>query len=846
MTMIGKASNTPVSRMRGVLARDGLTQPGADEQRQLRLCRWMWLVRHVLVAVILGAGIADGGVGRADALVIGMAVLGVVSNTLSVTRRDIAGWVTLADVILLSAFAAAGLPATAVLTVAVVMLAWGATFRPLVAAGTFLGVTAAVVLTYTVGDRPPAWLSALAFCAATAILTVRAIRLNISARTLGEHEHRLSRHIDAVLWEQIPGRGLRVTPAAERIFGYPAERWEDPGFVASIRHPDDPCMVADLQSGDVAPVVMFRIRHADGGWRSCEAHVTAVTDASGRHRFFTGVLVDRTRQVAVESEAATLGRVVMTSPVPQMLLRRSDDGQWRVVSVNHACSAMLDESVVVRRRLGEIGRDHACLARAAELLDGDAEPGAITTEVTEADGRVIQVGVRAVDPTSCTVDFMDVTDRVRASHLLYEQARRDELTGLPNRRALAEHLAGRLGDPDSGPVALLSIDLDAFKEINDALGHETGDQLLVQLARRIVACRPSGQGCACRIGGDEFAVVLAGSTGEGARAVAARISEEISQPVHVGELRLRVRASIGIAAAPADAETVDELIRRADVAMHRAKDDGGGVQVYEPQIDPLATGRLALVGDLETVLSTGTLDLHHQPLIDVATGRIVGSEALARWRHPTVGMISPTVFVGLAEGSDQIRPLTRWVIRRALTDLREIGRIDPDFTVSVNLSVRNLYEADLVSWVRDAMAEHGIGPGRLIVEITEGSVMDDHAAAIETLEGLRAIGVESWIDDFGTGHSSFARLRHLPVDGVKIDRSFVAEATTERERVVLRSMIELVHSLGLRVIVEGVETASVLTMLGTFGADRAQGYHVGRPEPMDRLARRIAHLGIAV
>lgn len=841
MGTTGNTAATALGRFRRELRRDRFAEPSADEVRQFQLCRWMWAVRHVLLAVILVAGLSDGRFDRSDILVASIVLLGAIAHALTLVRPRTGGVVTILDVVLLSVFAAAGLPATAVFAVAVVMLAWSATFRPVVAVVTYAGITTAVVLMYTVGDRPPLWLTAVAFCSATAILTMRAVRLNMGARTTSERERLITRHIDAILWEEIPGRGLRVASSAERIFGHPVEAWEDRSFLESIRHPDDPCLILDVDSCDPAPVVTFRLRHADGGWRSCEAHVSSVTDRIGRHRFYAGVLLDRTRQVAIESEAATLGHVVMTSPIPQMLLKRSDADEWVVGSVNNAAGAMLGDDGVAGTPLSVIAQGHPALARAADILAGDASMGrGSSAEVTEADGRVIEITVRVVDPSNCTVDLIDITDRVEAASLLYNQARRDDLTGLPNRRALTEHLAETLESLDTGCVALLSIDLDAFKEINDALGHETGDLLLRELANRIVSCRPSGYGYACRIGGDEFAVVVTGSAGERIRAIAAQVSDAISQPAHVGDLRLRVRASIGIATAPGDADTVDELIRRADVAMHRAKDNGGGVEVYEPHIDPFASGKLALIADLEAALATDALDIVHQPLIDVATGRVVGSEALTRWIHPTEGLILPSVFVGLAESSDQIRPLTRWVIRRALADLREVGRRDPDYMVSVNLSVRNLYEADLVRWIGAALAEYGVDPGRLIVEITEDSIMEDHAAAIETLEGLRSIGVESWIDDFGTGHSSFSRLRHLPVGGVKIDRSFVEEATSERERVVLRSMIELVQSLGLEVIVEGVESASVLATLSAYGADRAQGYHLGRPVSLREIEERLA------
>ncbi len=450
--------------------------------------------------------------------------------------------------------------------------------------------------------------------------------------------------------------------------------------------------------------------------------------------------------------------------------------------------------------------------------------------------------MRTVSSGTCSVDFLDITERVESGRRLLEQARRDELTGLPNRRAILEYLDERMVAAPDAPMALLSLDLNAFKEINDALGHETGDRLLVQIAERVLDARPDGHGFAARKGGDEFAVVLSGPAAERARAVADSMIERISAPVMVDGLRLRVGVSVGIAHYPTDADSVGELIRRAEIALHRAKRRGLRVDVYEAESDPFSRGRLALVGDLENAILTDELRLHHQPVIDVTTGRVVGSEALCRWTHPTIGVVSPEVFVELAESSNQIRELTRWVLRRAIGDLGEIGRIDPQFTMSVNLSVRNLYEADLVPTISAMLEEADVAPQRLILEITEGSFMDDQATAVEILEALRDLGVSTWIDDFGTGHSSFARLRSLPLDGVKIDRSFVSGPAADRDGVVLESMIELVHALGLRVVAEGVERQEELDAIARFGADSAQGYYLGRPEPFADLQERLRTL----
>jgi diguanylate cyclase (GGDEF)-like protein len=435
--------------------------------------------------------------------------------------------------------------------------------------------------------------------------------------------------------------------------------------------------------------------------------------------------------------------------------------------------------------------------------------------------------------------MLDVTDRVQAGHQLHAQARQDYLTGLPNRRAFIEVLEERI---DAGQTpAVVILDLDDFKDINDSLGHETGDQLLVQIGRTIV----DGVGVSdvvARLGGDEFAIVLSSGDEVTAMRRAVTLVERINQPVLVGDLRLRVRASAGVATvASLEGElSAAELVRCADVAMYVAKSHGSGAEVYVTGTDRFDRQRLSLVAELDVAIAEGQLVLHHQPLIDVTTNAVVGTEVLARWHHPTLGLIPPDVFIELAEVSGQMKNLTRWVIRRALGDLIALGDDGDGLDVSVNLSVRNLYEADLVDWLTATFTELDISPTRLVVEITETTMMDDQSAAIEVIESLRRLGVRTWIDDFGTGHSSFARLRNLPVDGVKIDRTFVSgSAISANDQILLRSLVELLHSLGLQTIAEGVEEIESMHLLRRIGCDMAQGFALARPMPFDELVRSL-------
>jgi diguanylate cyclase (GGDEF)-like protein/PAS domain S-box-containing protein len=487
-----------------------------------------------------------------------------------------------------------------------------------------------------------------------------------------------------------------------------------------------------------------------------------------------------------------------------------------------------------------------------ELLEdhlSSRREGSITVRVRRIDGTERWMELR---PTwlrdGAKHDFavgllLDRTEQVEAERIRAEAeaqvqalARQDDLTGLLNRRGFVEQLELRSGDLAAACGAVVVLDLDDFKDINDALGHETGDQLL----RRVGQCLVDAVGTddvVARLGGDEFAILLCGVDLERATATVRGLVDRINEPVVVGDLRLRVRASAGLVPAVAGSTTQPlQLLRCADVAMYVAKDRGAGVMVYDAESDMFDRTRLELVTALEAAIRDDQLVLHHQPLVGVATSCIVATEALARWEHPTLGLVPPDRFIDLAEVSGQIRQLSRWVIRRALLDLVALGDAGADLDVSVNLSVRNLYEVDLVEWIAETLGELGVEPHRLVIEVTESTVMDDQPAAVKVLGDLRAMGVRTWIDDFGTGHSSFARLRSLPVDGVKIDRSFVADACVSADgRTVLRSMVELLTSLGLQTIAEGVEQEPTMQLLERIGCTTAQGFALGRPMPVEQL-----------
>ena len=431
-----------------------------------------------------------------------------------------------------------------------------------------------------------------------------------------------------------------------------------------------------------------------------------------------------------------------------------------------------------------------------------------------------------------------LVDRLREEAVEKEHlALHDSLTGLPNRRNLYGLLETALTPrQDSGVcTAVLMMDLDRFKEINDGLGHDVGDALLRAIGERL-RHRLQGRGTVARLGGDEFALLLEVASPQEATAAGRELIDDVERPVHVGHLMLYPRASIGIALAPEHGEDAGTLLRRADVAMYAAKQARAGVRVYRASDDQNTPHRLALIGDLRDAVDRRQTLVAFQPKTDPSTGRIVGAEALSRWCHPQQGFISPDLFVPLAEHSGLIRPLTLHVLDVALRNCAAWRRGGHEMHVAVNISPNTLLDDTLPEVITRLLARHGVPAPALTLEITEGTLMADPEGGRATLEGLRRLGIRISIDDFGTGYSSLGRLRELPIDEVKIDKSFVQNAAHDhRARALIRSIVQLGHALGLQVVAEGVEDASTYDYLARTGCDIVQGYHVSRPLPEEQF-----------
>jgi diguanylate cyclase (GGDEF)-like protein len=424
---------------------------------------------------------------------------------------------------------------------------------------------------------------------------------------------------------------------------------------------------------------------------------------------------------------------------------------------------------------------------------------------------------------------------------LEHQAQHDLLTGLPNRILL--HTRVRLAiaapRPVDADVALLVIDLDRFKEVNDTFGHQYGDLLLQEIGPRLADVLEPHDTIA-RLGGDEFAVLLPRSDAAHAERVARSILNSLDRSFSILDHSVDVGASIGIALSPDHGADSDVLLQRGDVAMYVAKRDGRGVAIYAPDLDQHSPDRLALVGELRRAIETDELRLLYQPKVSPRTGRWVGAEALIRWQHPMRGMIAPDQFIPLAEQTGLIKNVSQWVLNAAICQAREWLSMGLDVPIAVNLSMRDLHDPTLPETVAGLLRRWQVPPSQLVVEITENGVMADPAHALQIIAGLRAMGLRIAIDDFGTGYSSLGYLKRLPVDELKIDRSFIRDLATDKDDLaIVRSTIGLGHDLGLSIVAEGVEDAATWELLRGLGCDVAQGYFMGRPMTAEAFVEEL-------
>jgi len=436
----------------------------------------------------------------------------------------------------------------------------------------------------------------------------------------------------------------------------------------------------------------------------------------------------------------------------------------------------------------------------------------------------------------------DIRDRKRFEQTLRHQALHDALTDLPNRTLFDDrlHQAISTARRDRTPLALLMMDLDRFKEVNDTFGHHYGNLLLKQVGPRLRQVLRQSDTVA-RMGGDEFAMLLPGATARGASVTARKIRQALAEPFVLEDQTADIDGSIGITLFPRHGDDAATLLQRADVAMYVAKRSQSDYAIYSQEQDENSPERLQLTADLRRAIDRDRLVLHYQPRVDLESGRVNDVEALVRWPHPALGLLQPEQFIPLAEHLGLIGSLSRWALNAALSEMQRWRQADLPLCVAVNLSSRDLHDTRLVNSIGRLLQTLTIDAPCLAVELTESAVMSDPEHSMKTLTRLHDMGVRIVIDDFGTGYSSLSYLRRLPVDEIKIDKSFVMDmADTEDHAFIVRTIIDLGHNLGMRVVAEGVETQATLDLLRTMGCDIGQGYYLGRPMPADEVAGWVA------
>jgi diguanylate cyclase (GGDEF)-like protein/PAS domain S-box-containing protein len=561
----------------------------------------------------------------------------------------------------------------------------------------------------------------------------------------------------------------------------------------------------------------------------------------------SGEVAHRAAAEAALSESEAHLRAVLDN-VAEGILTVDDSG--RIQTCNPAAEQVfgLDSSQVVGRRLGDLVPSLAVEPTADAFMRLLIEQkllgfGAHETFARRRDEGAFPVEIAIVEMRRdhehrFVVSARDITERQQAAAALEHQALHDALTGLPNRLLLHDRLeqAVLLAQREQTSLALLVMDLDRFKEVNDTLGHYYGDLLLRELGQRLQSTLRAADTVA-RLGGDEFAVLLPRASSDDAVAAAQRLIEAVERPFAVEGHPVEVGASVGIALFPDHGGEPGVLLRRADVAMYIAKRTQAGFSTYSPEQDQHSPDRLALMAELRTAIEEDQLELWYQPKIDFGTAVISGAEALVRWRHPLRGMVPPDQFIPLAEQSGQVKALSRWVLNRALRQCRDWARAGTPLGVAVNLSMRDLHDPALPETVGVLLKRWQVAPEALTVEITESTLMADPVQALEIVRRLSGMGVSIAIDDFGTGYSSLAYLKRLPVDELKVDRAFVRHiAHDNHDAAIVRSTIGLAHDLGLSVVAEGIEDQASWDVLAQLGCDRGQGYFISKPLPAAELA----------
>lgn len=632
--------------------------------------------------------------------------------------------------------------------------------------------------------------------------------------------------------------------SAERLFGYKAE--EIIGRPVSILFPPEKKaefldINATLRQGHTLDLNSLRVR-ADGSLIPVSSVISPILDQNGKVVGASGIVRDISERIETDR---ILQRYRLLAEAASDVVVFTDE-QGIIVEANQAAANLRGcrrEELIGQQVLGMIlRRDEAPLFNYDRVQE---EPVTLETVVLRHNGAEIPMEVR-VHATEMDGGLMymcigrDISERRDYEQQLARQAFHDGLTGIPNRALFVNRLAHALSRThrSHGRVAVLFMDLDRFKVLNDSKGHLAGDQLLVAMAALLRSCLRVEDTIA-RFGGDEFTILLEDAHDEGqATRLAERILRKLQVPFNILGQEVYMTASIGIAFGSAADTSAEEMLRHADLAMYRAKSEGKArYAVYQPHLGVEAEERLRFESELHRAIELDEFHVHYQPVILMETRQVIGVEALARWQHPRFGLMPPDEFVPLQEQIGLIEPFTMWVLRKSLMACQRWHEAGYHLSVSVNLSPYNLHAPGFPEHVAALIREIGFPPSYLKLEITESAVMLDPAQALRVLNQLAAMGIRLSMDDFGTGYSSLSYLKQLPVHEIKIDKSFVMgmDVSDEDDAAIVRATIDLAHNLRKKVVAEGVESQTVWDLLNVLGCDAAQGFHMARPMPEDQV-----------
>jgi diguanylate cyclase (GGDEF)-like protein/PAS domain S-box-containing protein len=689
--------------------------------------------------------------------------------------------------------------------------------------------------------------------------------LDITERRLAEQNlqrseerfRQMAENIAEVFWlgNQDLSQILYISAGYEKIWGRTCQSlYENPLSWIEAICPDDRARIetvvgVSLESGYDEE---YRIIRPDGSIRWIRDRAFPVKDHTGRLYRVTGIAEDITqRKLAVEALRTSeerfrryfeLGLIGMAVTAPNKSCIEVNDHLCELFGYSR--KELLQMTWDDLTHPDDLAVD---VAQFNQVLAGENDGYLADKRFVRKDGRIIYttIAVKCIRRADRSVDFFlalveDITERKQAEETIQHMAFYDLLTDLPNRNNLIDRLRNAIrADHDAGlPMALMLIDLDRFKEINDTLGYHRGDQLLKEVGARLKNAM-SEPDVVAHLGGDLFSVLLPKlAKVDDVNRVIRKIQEVLQPPFAIEGFPIAVEASVGIALYPEHGKTPEELLQRADVARDAAKGSAGGHSFYLPALDRHNPQRLALMGELRQAIEEDQLLLHYQPKIGLKSRKVVGAEALVRWRHPRHGMVPPDQFIGPAEQTGLIHPLTRWVLQAAMRQCGAWRRAGIGIVVSANLSARNLLDSKLPDTVAELLRTSGVTADCVQFEITESAIMADPVHAQETLVKLHEIGIRFSIDDFGIGYSSLSYLQKLPVDQIKVDKSFVIHMTKNKgDAKIVRSTIDLAHNLGLEVVAEGVETIEILDRLEEMNCDIAQGYYFSKPLPAEELTR---------